>query len=401
MKASNWKYHSCHRSYDISSSSRIDALPEETAARIVTALALPAIAALAATSQDLGSWVSEAATAWDQLVLKRWGPLHLGKEAESSRSALRWLETEALVVLQQEGAAALLQLLQSQGFSEERDFEGSCGILQSLLRTCRQGRCRRNIALYVCSFAFQELRLACSVKQTATDAVIYFFRAFNFRACRSVLDALRLLLLWFPFLPMDAGAGAEHIVGSFAKVYVEQQPEVSEYTSIAEAEHAVFTLLYAIIMLNTDLHHPAVRVKIKADEFVESVKRAQLDPLTGLSQDHHLRDIYLSILQDPLRSGSVSLLTVGGRHLTEEEAWGNPNDVEPVRPCGRFHAFSALQGAYSALQARAVSIFKRAHLNSCSKSWNFATTMILTIVACMTVERAWHCAQNWHRQVQP
>jgi len=175
----------------------------------------------------------------------------------------------------------------------------------------------------------------------------------------SPVVALRDLLLCFPFLPIDAGQGADRVIGYFSRAYVIQnvaslhalglgftgetdsqavgafadasdgsaQPAAplvagesddeeylqegmenhetltSELTGLSPAEartarDAVYTLTYAVIMLNTDLHNPAISPKMSAHEYVQSCHRCI--PLRNMPADSLLA-IYQSIVQEPLQ----------------------------------------------------------------------------------------------------
>ena len=172
--------------------------------------------------------------------------------------------------------------------------------------------------------------------------------------------ALRTLLLRFPFLPIDAGMGADRVIGCFARAYVLQNadclhtlglgtlggsndqatgqaPAMAALTANTEsdsdsdqeggaaiptAEHllqnlsamaatiglsadehkaardAVYTLIYSVIMLNTDLHNPAILPKIQPAEYVRSVHRCV--PLAHVPDDMLLA-IYEGIATHPLQ----------------------------------------------------------------------------------------------------
>jgi len=144
------------------------------------------------------------------------------------------------------------------------------------------------------------------------------------------LIALRALLLRFPFLPIDAGSGADRVIGCFARSWVTQnahcladlgiglgvaeQPQPATATTptsdseggddpdhdevfvsiddrecppsgtaaaiglsavlseseLKTARDAVYTLIYSLIMLNTDLHNPAISPKIQPRQCVHA-----------------------------------------------------------------------------------------------------------------------------------
>jgi hypothetical protein len=90
--------------------------------------------------------------------------------------------------------------------------------------------------------------------------------------------ALRNLLLKFPFLPIDAGSGADRVIGLFAWNWLRDNPRahlalgLTDEFEPTQRRHTVYSLTYATIMLNTDLHNPAVQPKITADEFVTNCR---------------------------------------------------------------------------------------------------------------------------------
>ena len=120
----------------------------------------------------------------------------------------------------------------------------------------------------------------------------------------------------FPFLPIDAGEGADRVIRALARLYLDTHPAelldlrartatgssmaaaastatdaaaaVTPATAAAaqserhdDAESAVYILIYAVIMLNTDLHHPAIRTKMTAGEFVRSTRSTVLGEAFG------------------------------------------------------------------------------------------------------------------------
>ena len=58
------------------------------------------------------------------------------------------------------------------------------------------------------------------------------------------------------------------------------------------------TLTYSIIMLNTDLHNPAIHPKIAPNDYVASCRRCV--PLVAMPEAS-LLEIYDSILREPLQ----------------------------------------------------------------------------------------------------
>ena len=117
------------------------------------------------------------------------------------------------------------------------------------------------------------------------------------------LASLRHLLLQFPFLPIDAGDGADRAIGAFSRKWATETPGVLAIEGVDDAKHArdlCYCLTYACIMLNTDLHNPAVVLKIKREEFVANTLRC--GPLRGLGGlPDLLGEVYDDISAHPLQ----------------------------------------------------------------------------------------------------
>jgi hypothetical protein len=121
-------------------------------------------------------------------------------------------------------------------------------------------------------------------------------------------EALRSLLLEFPFLPIDAGEGADRVIYALANLYLETHPDEllairndrnrNGHTNHDNAESAVYILLYSIIMLNTDRHHPSIKSKMTCNEFVRST---QSTVVGEAFPKHVLVEIFNSISRDPLK----------------------------------------------------------------------------------------------------
>jgi hypothetical protein len=212
--------------------------------------------------------------------------------------------------------------------------------------------CRRKVALFVCSSDFAAaptIRLGGSVVggdrgDRGNDGsggdywevsgnlvrVMSDFRAIG--DARDPEDALRRLLRVFPFLPIDAGEGADRVIRALAERYLATHP--GEYAELRrkgpdgrrqgfgnvspatlgpallsaaradrhdDAESAVYILVYAVIMLNTDLHHPSITRKMQPAEFVKSTRSTVLGAAFAPSD---LLRIYASVALTPLAIGA-------------------------------------------------------------------------------------------------
>lgn len=69
----------------------------------------------------------------------------------------------------------------------------------------------------------------------------------------------------------------------FAEEYVAQNP------GAAPNVDSLYTLCFAIVMLNTDLHRPDVQVRMSVDQFVSMVPTSGGYPMPTLLQDIYAR----------------------------------------------------------------------------------------------------------------
>jgi len=286
-----------------------------------------------ATSLFLRSHAADA-TVWRTAVAGLWSPrLQLLPDdgCASWRAAALFLEKVAYAKLRSDGVKAALKCI----FAARLAIPAAtwCSPLAlDVVRAALQHRgdleSRRRIALFACSSDFavvppavtgaaaaavaEEAAVAAAVSAPAPEdsnllAVLSSFG--EIAAAVDPEDALRRLLLAFPFLPIDAGEGADRVIKLVARLYLDSHP--SEYAELRggggggggggechdDAESAVYILIYAVIMLNTDLHHPAIRTKMSAAEFVRSARSTVL----GVSfRPSDLERIYASVAATPL-----------------------------------------------------------------------------------------------------
>ena len=125
-----------------------------------------------------------------------------------------------------------------------------------------------------------------------------------------VLAALRQTLFAFPFLPMDAGKGANAVIRAFAEEYCGDD---------RGSVDAVHVLTYALIMLNTDFHNPAIHPKITYEQWRRGVNNSVA---SGYTSDHTLRSFYEDLLRRPL--GSRLGRTPAATARTHHNAWSLP-----------------------------------------------------------------------------
>jgi len=280
---------------------------------------------------------------WRGAVEACWIPgLQLGYFM-SWRNAAMHLESRELGRLNDEGVKPLLRSLvrlrMLPDFGDSWATRESCELVRRVIRWRNDLDVRRRVAAFVCckdfadappvSHANSEPVLAnlVEVKEEEEEEeedrvqdsnLMSILQEFDLSFATNPEDALRALLLEFPFLPIDAGQGADRVIKALAKLYLESHPDqfirIREDMSRRESHHNdaisyVYVLLYAIIMLNTDLHHPNIRHKMTMEDFVTSVKRTVV--IDVLSEDE-LRRMYRRISRTPLRICNVRELVKRG-----------------------------------------------------------------------------------------
>mmetsp|Transcript_9895 Transcript_9895/g.25517 ORF Transcript_9895/g.25517 Transcript_9895/m.25517 type:complete len:537 (-) Transcript_9895:720-2330(-) len=369
-------------------------LPVDTLYQVVRHFDAPTLAAVECTCTTLLQISrQDGGRAWRSLIHRRWGPVKLPTSRavactssctsllQDWRDLAQYLETnmrKRLCI----SVRKTVELLMLQGIIS-RETEGSSssdvdingGEHGPLLGEEWHETLRRLLVWVPLNEKRRIAAFVCADWQSPTT-LARFLSPFPVVA-PSPVGALRLLLLRFPFLPIDAGAGADRVIGWFARAYVIQNPhhleslgigvcarvpaveeapastdspaailaadlvttqlveqpsdsdDEGEETSASSvlavggaastsarlqrlvaarmglteiefkaARDAVYTLIYSVIMLNTDLHNPAIAPKITADEYVASVHRCV--PLAS-APDEPLRAIYESIASHPLQ----------------------------------------------------------------------------------------------------
>jgi len=199
---------------------------------------------------------------------------------------------------------------------------------------------RRRVAAYVCSGKHKTSFIKCFLEDVDWLKANKFVRQSD--SALAVECAFRYLLLKFPFLPIDAGVGADRVINAFTQVLLKNSVETfgktQEYVALHnrsgdvetsnlgtslqpsygkptnapclipeipldEQRDAVYILVYSLIMLNTDLHNPAINPKIKAEQFVRSCKQTVLRSIP----ESMLIQMYHHIRCDPLRIANRSM----------------------------------------------------------------------------------------------
>lgn len=260
----------------------LDLLPED----VLNAILIQAggVSELGAFERTSKARVSEVV--WEAHVRKKWGPVSPQDAISTWRMLARELNLCVRPLLSTDVATAVTRLTDYllQGTTWHDTFRCClCGNWCSVLE-------KRRIVSFICS-----RQDSCVLKD--------FLGPLPIRGSNP-LSALRDFLLVFPFLPIDAGAGADRVIGKFARAFARQNPEALEPLGLAMASERaardlLYTLIYSIIMLSTDLHSPRVYPKITADEYIRSCHRCP-----------HLRDISAAYLHDIYRDISEAPLTI-------------------------------------------------------------------------------------------
>ena len=265
----------CSRKQSMSPS--LDSLPEPSL--VFSRLDLATATSLAAVSKSWRAGCHEplCEPRWQFFLQSRWGV----EATDRPREALAWLETavrkemacsyrRGFETMFSGGAFSLsvhvdhALLAESELFESELFWEAPARKLLLWLPLHE----RRRLASFVCHDSHPRASL---------DRVL---RAFPQAGSPSPLAALRGLLLQFPFLPIDAGSGADRVIGLFSMHWLRDNP--SAWASVGldgglplpEARHTVYSLVYATIVLNTDLHNPAVKTKMSRAQFLTNCREA-------------------------------------------------------------------------------------------------------------------------------
>ena len=254
----------------------------------------------------------DGALSWKKYVQHRWGPVASNSSMSSWRELAVGLERDVRPLLNANVAMAVSKL--------EETFLPPGVPWHETLRCCTSWCTlleRRHIVAFVCA------------ERHGRSTLAAYLAPIPIRG-NTPEQALRRLLLVFPFLPIDAGQGADHVIGLFSLAYIRQNPEALAALGLAPAPHLgassssdsdepvdgqpqweqswlalqgyqagasgpsgsvsaaawrpqtaaertgrdlLYTLIYSIIMLNTDLHNPAIHPKLQPEEYAASCRR--------------------------------------------------------------------------------------------------------------------------------
>jgi hypothetical protein len=142
-------------------------------------------------------------TLWRNLAERRWGPLQK-KTGKDWRSVLCWLETDVLRAVLRTTVRRAIDMMASAGLLVSAGAWTAC--VRRLLTWTTLAE-RRRLAAFVCADwqpreTLRSFLGLCDLHAPTPEA------------------ALRQLLFTFPFLPIDAGSGADRVIGEFARQYV-------------------------------------------------------------------------------------------------------------------------------------------------------------------------------------
>ena len=254
------------------------------------------LCALAGSCKSLHALLHRADVVWTAATKLRFGPVKLpSKEADAPSAAideapstaiglLVYLESVFRPLLRISVRKACAQLIEL-GIVEEGEWHET---FRCLLRWVPLSE-KRRITAFVCA-------------DWQPPKTLATFLAPMRIAGETPLAALRSLLMRFPFLPIDAGAGADRVIGYIARAYalhnsdclavfgievlpahtattpgvaanvwLDESDEAAGFTeaTFKAARDAVYTFLYSVIMLNTDLHNPAITPTVVIEIFFE------------------------------------------------------------------------------------------------------------------------------------
>ncbi|KAK3245082.1 hypothetical protein CYMTET_45327 [Cymbomonas tetramitiformis] len=193
----------------------------------------------------------------------------------------------------------------------------------------------------------------------------------------NILTALRGLLLEFPFLPMDAGQGIDHLLYYFSQTYTLQPEEwpdlwTLKYYSSDESDDddapkkedcpklpietlnrqklmlsptgqyddfyagcadlsgsEVYIILYALIMLNTDAHNPSIPKKITFVEWMHSIRQTEVGHKVP---PEVLRYFFDSLQQNPLAIRSIREWITGTQPGSLDQSQRTLTSILPRTP---------------------------------------------------------------------
>jgi len=245
---------------------------------------------------------------------KRWGPLKFGDSVflqnKCQKDAIGWrrlhaeLESELASLLSRSIRKAVAWLHSNKLLSGDSDTSDPSEAHQWLMWLLNDADLvlRRRVVHYICESSefFPKRYLDRLIGQFRFSPLPEETSELGEQDAVGPLATLRRVLLQFPFLPIDAGSGADRIIGSIARVYLNSVPQAAAWFGVCDKQvvEAAHLVIYALIVLNTDLHNPAVNPKMSQAEFAASLSRIEL--LRGLRRGH-IERMYEALRSEPLR----------------------------------------------------------------------------------------------------
>lgn len=209
--------------------------------------------------------------------------------------------------------------------------------------------------------------------------------------------ALRNLLLQFPFLPIDAGSGADRVIGLLALNWLRENPQahinlgLTDDYEPAQRRHTVYSLTYATIMLNTDLHNPAVQPKITADEFVKNCRHVvalrRVPTATLLDLHRSLRERPLAIASQVhrvatfLRSGTGDEGQASPAYSAYSALGGDADVAAATAAAMATHAGGAPVVDWSVAYWNVVDMYRTACANAGRHRWPLLLALLSSVAA--------------------
>ncbi|TDH69531.1 hypothetical protein CCR75_003943 [Bremia lactucae] len=174
------------------------------------------------------------------------------------------------------------------------------------------------------------------------DVLTIFVRSFNFKD-ESIITALRMFLASFR-LPGEAQQ-IDRILNTFSLQVYEQCRERFLMASVDVA----YLLSFSLIMLNTDLHNPNIRLekKMKLEDFIKNNKNYGNEVSKGLD----LPDEFLTELYTTISTHEIKTLEDGGKHgQVTRDRWKDllyQAEKNPRNSCFIVHDSSAVDSTFA------------------------------------------------------
>jgi len=232
---------------------------------------------------------------WRQLYISDWGqPLNndnksLAKSNNNNNSSgkegawaamyrERFSKRSKEIATFNENPSEIPGLAELQQISEDQQPKGASEkYILDFLKERRISRIARGVYL-----SYEDTRIS--------GLLAAYFNTFDFTG-QTVLDALTDLVMYVQF-PSHFS-----VITKFMLFFSERYYACNSIDSIFKTTDAVYVLAFGIIMLNTDLHNPAVKNKMTLAQYIQNSRG--INDGTDLPQDL-LTDIYAKLKEKPL-----------------------------------------------------------------------------------------------------